>query len=91
MASPPGDHGSELDHVVVGETLVGGQELVGPDHEDGLRHEIEFPEQCGHRTRAGDLDLPSWLAQVDLHDAKSEATEATVARIIPMTITQMTI
>jgi len=47
--------------------LVGGDQVVAADHEDGLGQDVQLAEYILHSAVAGHLDLATGIAEHDLH------------------------
>src|SRR5436190_5316185 len=59
--------GAELDHVVVTERLVGGDQLVAADDEHGLGDDLQVGEDVLHTAPARHFDFTPRIAQYHLH------------------------
>src|SRR5207247_11287346 len=65
---PAGHDRAHLEHVVVADNRVAGQELVTSDDEHGAWHDRQRDEKLLDAALAADLDLSSGVAQNHLHD-----------------------
>src|SRR5437879_4844618 len=60
-------HRAQLDRVVVGDHLVGGDEGVAANHQHGFGNDLELAQDVLHPPPAGDLDLALRVSQDDFH------------------------
>src|SRR4029450_13147995 len=72
-----GDHGADLDHVVVGQHGVARHQRVAPHDEDRLAVEVEPAQQLSDAERAVDLELAPRVAEQDAHDGSIVAPTVT--------------
>src|SRR6266700_2225861 len=66
-------HRAQLDRVVVGDHLVGGDEGVAANHQHGLGNDLELAQDVLHPPPAGDLDLALRVSQDDFHGSEWRA------------------